>query len=49
MKQFEEKVQRDEMLMRNAGGADGGSGSDAVFQAQTQVNDQYVKAIEAKL
>ena len=51
VRQFEEKVQRDEMLMRNvvSGGVDGGSGSDAAFQAQSQVNDQYVKAIEAKL
>ena len=49
VKQFEEKVARDEMLMRNRAGADGGSGSDAVFDAQSQVNDQYIKAIEAKL
>ena len=40
---------RDEVLMRNRGGADGGSGSDAIFDAQSQVNDQYIKAIEAKL
>ena len=40
VRQFEEKVARDEMLMRNRGGTmDGGSGSDAIFEAQTQVND----------
>ncbi len=50
VKQFEEKVARDEVLMRNRGqGMDGGSGSDAAFQAQSEVNDQYIKAIEAKL
>lgn len=43
-------MQRDELLMRNVNsGTDGGSGSDAAFKAQSQVNDQYVKAIEAKL
>ena len=31
VKYFEEKVQRDEVLMRNRGGNDGGSGSDAAF------------------
>ena len=50
VKQFEERVARDEVLMRNRGGVvDGGSGSDAIFEAQSQVNDQYIKAIEAKL
>ena len=52
VKQFEEKVQRHEQLMRNHGVAapsDGGSGSEAAFRAQSEVNDQYVKAIEAKL
>ena len=40
VKQFEEKVAREEVLMRNRGMAlDGGSGSDAVFQAQSEVND----------
>ena len=50
MRQFEEKVARDEVLIRNRnGGFEGGSGSDAAFQAQTDVNDQYIMAIEAKL
>jgi len=42
VKQFEEKVAREEILMRNRGGniIDGGSGgSDAIFDAQSQVND----------
>jgi hypothetical protein len=49
VKKFEERVARDEMLMRNRAGADGGSGSDAIFEEQSHVNDQYIKAIEAKL
>ena len=51
VKQFEQKVARDEMLMRNNNtGADGGYiANDKNFDAQTQVNDQYIKAIEAKL
>ena len=32
--------------MRNQ---DGGPGVDSNFEQQTQVNDQYIKAIEAKL
>jgi len=41
VKQFEERVARDEMLMRNRGGnlVDGGSGSDAIFEEQSHVND----------
>ena len=50
VKQFEEKVAREEVLVRNRGGVyDGGSGSDAIFEAQSTVNDNYIKAIEAKL
>ena len=50
MKQFEDKVAREEILVKHRGGVyDGGSGSDAIFDAQTSVNDQYIKAIEAKL
>ena len=46
VKQFEEKVAREEQLMRNK---DGGAGEVTNFEQQTQVNDQYIKAIEAKL
>ena len=48
VKQFEERVAREEVLIRNK--APGGGTADAVgFDAQSQVNDQYIKAIEAKL
>lgn len=46
VKQFEVRVAREEQLMRNRDGA--GSGEE-ILEAQTQVNDQYIKAIEAKL
>ena len=54
VKQFEEKVARDEMLMRNGDrtivGAGGGIGGNTVsLDAQSQVNDNYLMAIEAKL
>ena len=38
------------MRNRNPGsGMPDAGGSDALFDAQTQVNDQYIRAIEAKL
>ena len=53
MRQFEEKVAREEVLMRNRNGGNGATsekaGSSDLFSAQNQVNDQYIKAIEAKL
>ena len=40
VKQFEEKVARNEMRMRMKGNVlDGGSGSDVIFEQQTVVND----------
>ena len=48
VKQFEEKVARDEMLMRNKGDGSGAVES-GNFEAQSQVNDDYIMAIEAKL
>ena len=46
VKQFEERVAREEQLIRNK---EGGAGVETNFEQQTQVNDQYIKAIEAKL
>lgn len=52
VRQFEEKVAREEMLMRNnlgVGEKTGAIANEDILDAQTQVNDQYIKAIEAKL
>ena len=37
------------LLRNNIGGESGSVSNDAILDAQTQVNDQYIKAIEAKL